>query len=486
MTSNDQNKRGNYPLMKMPRRDVPTSGFEERFAELNGFILQHVYPFFMWYGSITKSHNDEVRSILFLEGLFLQMLTFIRGIFEKRGKKLCNEHASQFKDILTELNEKMRKGTKFIHLSNRCLQDELNTEASCAAAMRQDVVAGFRDLSGWLHEELHRPGNRERAEALADELGLNYNMSQYGCIGDSFEQHTNMVLNGLMLLAMPLMPDTLTEDYSRLFDNSIAEMQANRSVKWAFESWRKKIEKEYELNSIVEDHNKVVYLKDLWKVVDEQEQTFLDGFGIVADNTRSVAERATMGFRIYEHLNADTFDNAPCMTSNDLRQYLLYVIQKQFLDDEIDRLKPPPPGRKKGNNRRLFKQKVDQRHLVACMSEVYNRFYIVKDKVKLEGRYNDLMAVIVYLYIICDMEGYFENADKVPFFEFCKEKAGFVTDKTDRTFRNRFDQLDDVYKKYCLKGSNKLQEATENDFLKVMRIFHGKVNYEKLRQGMMV
>ena len=89
--SNDFQTKGNYPFMKMPKRELETSNFDEKLADLGSFILQRVYPFFMWYGSITKSRGDELRSILFLEGLFLQMLLTIRVIFLMRGKKLCNE-----------------------------------------------------------------------------------------------------------------------------------------------------------------------------------------------------------------------------------------------------------------------------------------------------------------------------------------------------------------------------------------------------------
>lgn len=486
MKSNDQNKKGQYPFMKMPKWEVSTSDFEEKLADLGYFILQQVYPFFMWYGSITKSRKDEIRSILFLEGLFLQMLVFIKDIFQMRGKKLCNEYAYKFKDILTELNEKMRKGTKYIRLSNHCLEEELNSETSCVAFMRQDVVSGFRELSGWLQDELQKPGTKERMEALADELGLNYDMRMYGCFGDNFEQHTNMVLNGLMLMSLPSMPDTQTEDFCRLFDNSIAEMQASRAVKWAFESWKKKIGKEYDLNDIMEDKDKVVYLKKIWKAVDEQEQAFLDGFGIVADNTRSTTEKATMAFRIYHNLNMDEVEDSPRMETADLQQYLLFVIQKQYLDEEIDRLKPKPLSKKKAAKRNLFKLYVDLEHLKACLNEVYNRFYIVddKDKAKLEGDFNDLMTIMVYLYIICEMEGLFENADRGPFFKFCTEEVGFETDKTDRTFRNRFKELKKVHEKYCEKPSLRLNEKIENDFQRVLRIFRGKINYDKLRRNM--
>lgn len=487
MTSNDQSLEGNYPFMKMPKRDVPTSDFEEKCADLMECILL-VYHFFMWYGSLNKNQRDELRSIIFLEGLFLQMLVDIKDICQMRGKKLCYEFNDKFKDVLVELNNRMRKGTQYIRKSNKCLVSELNSETSRMDSLRQDVVEGFRALSGWLRNELTQPPNRQRAEELADELELSYDMRQFGCIGDSFEQHTNMVMNGLMLLACPSMPCTQTDAYCELFDNSVAELLCNKSWKYALDSWKRKIVKAYELRDIVEDKDKVVFLKKLWAAIDAEEQSFLDVFGIVADNTRSVSEKATMGFRIYEHLNVDSFDEAPRMTIDDLHHYLLFVIQKQYLDDEIDRLKPKhnQSDKKSKKKRRLFKPNVDIGHLKECLNEVYYRFCLVneKDRETLDGEYNDLLTIIVYLYIICESEGYFENADKGPFFKFCTEKVGFVTEKTDRTFRNRFDQLENVYKKYCLKGSNKLSEKTEDDFQKVLRIFRGKSNYEKLRRNM--
>lgn len=492
MTSNDQSQGGNYPFMKMPRREVSTSDFEEKCKDLIRLILQ-VYDFFMWYGSLDKGQRDELRSILFLEGLFLQMLLSIKDICLMRGKKLCYEFSDKFKELLVQINKRMRKGTQYIRKSNQCLMEELKSETSHVTAMRKDVVEGFRNLSGWLHSELAQPPNKQFAEKLVDESDLLYDMRLYGCIGDSFEQHTNMVMNGLMLLACSSMPDTQSGDYRALFDNSIAELHGNRSWKNAMDSWKRRITKAYDLRDIVEDKDKVVFLKKIWAELDRKEQELLDRFGIDAENTRYESERATMGFRIYRNLNMDEQEGFPRMEITDLQQYLLFVIQKQYLDDEIARLKPTPvvktiqkPANEKKKSRRLFKQNVDLKHLKACMNEVYCSFCLVddKDKFKLEGKHNDPLTIMVYLYIICAMEGYFENADKGPFYKFCTEEVGFEAEKTDRTFRNRFDQLQDVYRKYYLKSRNQLEEETENDFQKVLRIFRGKINYDKLRRNM--
>lgn len=235
MTSNDQQKKGFFPFMKMPKLKSSTSDFDEKCADLEYCILK-VYNFFIWYGSRTKSRYDELRSILFLECLFLQILVDIKDIFSMRGKQLYDERTNKFKGLLVLLNENMRMGSHFIRRSNNCLMEELNSKTSYIAIMRWDVVEGFRNLSPWLRFEIEKPVNKERCRMLADELGLIYQMKLFGCVGDSFEQHTNMVLNGLMLLAIPSMPDTLSDDFCTLFDNSIAELKDSKSWKWSFES----------------------------------------------------------------------------------------------------------------------------------------------------------------------------------------------------------------------------------------------------------
>lgn len=495
MRSDNQTMRGDYPFMMMVEQKPTTSDFDEKCDDLKKCI-QKAYSFFMWYGSISKSQVCELFSILFLESLFLQMLVDIKEIFMMRGRQLCNERTDTFKNLLVELNNEMRRGTKFIGLSSQCLERELSNGNPITSSMRQEVVEGFRNLSGWLRDEALKPANKERADALADELGLNYEMKLFGCIGDGFKHHTNMVLNGLILISFPSMPNTQTDEFCTLFDNSISELKASKSWGTAFDSWRNKILKAYDLNNIVEDKYKVDYLKKIWKALDEQEQELLRGYGIVADLTRSPKERATMGFRIYDHLNTAPLDEAPRMSADNLQQYFLYVVQKQWIDDEIDRLKPPfafgempsLPTKKTKKAYRLFKQNVNLKWMKDSLNEVYCRFLVYEEKETLKGKHNDLMTLMVYLYIICEMEGFFEDAykhvNKVPFFKFCTEEAHFYTTKDNRTFRNRFDHVEDVYKKFCLHGSQKLDETVEKDFQKVMRIFHGTKYYEKLKQGM--
>lgn len=474
-----------YPFMRMPKMNLTTSDFDEKCDDLEDCIHQ-VHHFFMWYGDRKKGHRDEVRSIIFLEGLFLHMLVVIHVIYQMRGKKLYDERISRFKDILVELNEQMHLGTKYIRISNKCLEDELNNECSCVAAMRQDVVEGFRSLAGWMKEVTRDARYREQAESLTDELGLNYSMKMFGCVGDNFEQHANMVMNGLMMLACPSMKDEEPDTYRKMFDATIDDFQSGYSWKSSFDSWKRKIDKAYDILGITTDEYKMVYLKKFWAALDDREQELVERFGIEHVNARYDSERMAMGFRIYEHLNNNDDEESPRMQPEDLHQYLLYVVQKKWIDEEIDRLRPPhgkpPVGPKK---RQLFKQNVNIALLIDCLNEVYCRFFVEdENQVFLKGKHKDTIMLMAYLFIICESEDYFVNSDRVPFYTFCTSKAGFVTDKSNRTFRNRIDMLEDVYRYYCLHKSQKPEKEADDDYRIVLRIFHGTKKYEEFRKKM--
>lgn len=478
-TSNDFMTKREFPLMKVPKQKLVTSEFDGKCNNLIESILK-VYWFFMWFGEKSKNNHDEVRSTIFLEGLFLKMLKAIKEIFVMRGKKLYNEHTDEFKGLLKKLNEQMRRGTKFIHRSNATLETDLNNEMLCVAAMRQDIVEGFREEADWLKEETAKPKNKRLAKKLRNELELNYEMKMFGCIGDSFEQHTNMVMNGLMLLASPSEQEASAEVYRDMFDNTIAELQT--LWKPSFDTWKKKILKAYDLHNLVGNDDKMVFLKECWLKLNDCEEKLLGEFDIDPETARTDSERSTMGQRIYEHLNGEASNR---MTADNLHQYLLYVIQERYLDDEIDKLRPQFREEKPtGNKKRppLLKESVDGSLLANCLSDVYRRFFGEEGNLELlQGKHNDEVTLMAYLYIICMAEDYLENDEKRAFYKFCKEKAGFITDKSDRTFRNRLAKVEKALRPHPLRGIDK---TTDNNYHKVLRIFHGTEKYEALRRRM--
>lgn len=480
-------REGDYPFMNMPSQQWMASEFYAKCKDLRD-CMRRVYDFFIWYSQIKKNHCDELRAVIFLEGLLLQMLIRIKEIYLMRGERLYCQNVGMFKNVLSQVNCKMCIEIKYIQRSNGHLMEEQENGNLGIASMRRDIVEGFEELADWLRGETWNHLNRTKATKLVEDLNLVYEMDMFGCIGNSFEQHFNMVFNGFMLLASyPSEPDS--QALYSMFRNTMDKLKEWEPWVDAFDAWKQKILDAYDTNNIEESSRKVEFLKTLWKKLDVREQNLLHKCGIVYSQTRSISGQTAMCQRIFKNINGNAVKGSVRMNEIELQQYLSYVIQKQYLDSEIDSLKPKPssnyqnePPNNAWRNRHLFKEKVDCMLLADCINEVYCRFYIDEEnRETLQGKYQDLMA---YLYIVCASEEYFENEEKNPFFYFCKKVCGFQTEVSDRTFRNRVDKLENLYRKACHGSSQKVDEKTQNDFHKVLRIFHGAKKYEYFRKAL--
>lgn len=342
-----QTEDANPSTAKAPQ-DLSTSDYDEKCKDLEEFILK-VYPFFMWYGSKNKNRRDELRSILFLECLFLQMLEFVKDIFGMRSKGLYNENTDTFKDLLVLMNDQMHCGTCYIRCSNNCLESDLAAEGSGTAHMRRDVVEGFSGLTAWMSELTQHPQNKKRARDLIDELGLNYQKRMFGCTGNNFEQHTNMVLNGLIMLAIPAHADATDDEFVGLFKNSFGAFRESNYCKEELEVLSSQIDDDYNEKGLSTIEQKIAHLKKLWGAKKAEIRLFLCQQGISYTNTISDACIGKMGRRVYEALNMDSEVFGKKMSNDELRHYFLKEAQLAFLASEIERLKniddDPLPGK---------------------------------------------------------------------------------------------------------------------------------------------
>ena len=479
--------RENFPLMKMPKQKNLMSAFDEKCSDLE-MCVSTVYSFLIWCSSRTKSRNDELRVTVFLESVFLQALMDIKDVSEMRGQLLHNERTGMFKVLLLMMNDNIRTARKYVSQWHRLLDGEEPT--ACANAMRQDVVEKFREVAEWLKEQMQNPQIKERVERLADELQLNYDMKCFGWTGDSFKAHANMVLNGLMLLTIPSLSNIAENEFVPVFDNTMDELQKNKAWKRAFEAWKRKLAEEFDLSDLVEDKEKLKFFKKGWKILDEKEQELLEKFGIVHDNIRNANDRATMGSRIYEHLNSDDEEDNVRMETADLQEYFSYVAQKQYLNEEIDKIKrqffttATQKKEDEAQKRRLFKKEVDDGLLAECFNEVYVNFFVQKNVEKMKGHYRDVLTLMIYLFIIAEKEGYFFKPEMRPFFRFCTDKAQFQPTKDERTFRNRLNKEFKAFRETALKNfpmKKDIESLEFKDYRKILGIFHDTKKYDEMR-----
>lgn len=488
MKKNDFTREENYPLMSMPKKEHLASDFDKKCEKLNSCI-QHVYDFFIWYSDTSKPYDDEIFATIWLERMFLNILDLTHEIYNLRDKKLHCHNTDMFKKQLENIRKNICKGMRYIKKSGKSLADEMEKDPQWIAARRQDLIESFRRHAAWLRQVTAIPHKRICAERLLDEMAINYDMRMFGCTGDSFEQHANMVLNGFVLLACPSEQSDDTQVLCELFNNTMTELEKMKMWKSAFGAWKLDIVDAYEIHNITDNCSKMGFLRKIWKFLDEKEQALLNEYGISHANTRYESGKSTMCQNINENINENMAENSARMDTYALQQYLSLVSQKQYIISEIDRLREHPtlygreePPSKVRKNRPLFKQQVDRKLLAECMNEVYCRFYVdTATRETLQGKNRDLMA---YLYIICDQEKYFENAERVTFCKFCKEEVCMQTNTTTRTFHNHLEKLDILYRNVCHCASQTADEATQDNYQKILRIFHGTKKYEEFRKAM--
>lgn len=331
-----------YPPMKLPKQENATSSFDEKCNGLEELISKSFY-FFMWYAGLPKCRRYELCSTVFLECLFLQMLTCIHETYNMRGRLLLDERQELFLKILKMLNGQMRTGRTFISSSNGMLVDETKNDRSCFVEVRRETVEGFCEHTEWLKDLCLDANKRARAHALANKLQLYYPMKKFACIGDDFEQHANMAFNGLMMLAIPSMVDYSEEEFVQVFQDSIDMFRKGSSWLAAEAQLEEEIEQNLKDSNCDSYSAKMARVKDLWWGPTKTAiRVLLGKFGITYVNVLSKSYMGQIGRQLYERLNGiriDKDDNSPLirMTNDDLCRYFKLESDLQLCAAKIEK-----------------------------------------------------------------------------------------------------------------------------------------------------
>lgn len=245
----------------------------------------------------------------------------------------------------------MQTGHLFIRASNVALTEELKSDNGYLSSMREDVVEGFKKHIEWLKPLTDNPKNRERVKKLAKQLNLNYQMKMFGCMGDDFDKHTNMVLNALMVLTMPSLIDSNEEEFVKVFDNSIDTFRKSRS--WMVLEAQLEEKLNDDLKNCGSYATKMAKTKeDWWKPKKEAVEQWLRRFGITYINVLSQDKKGMVSRQIYERLNKIRIDKQDeshfvPMTNNDLCQYLKLESELMFYANKIEEFRKLEEGEHK-------------------------------------------------------------------------------------------------------------------------------------------
>ena len=340
-TMNDNFEGNDYPPMKLPKQENADSSFEEKCNGLEE-LVSRCYDFFMWYAELPKCRRYELYSTVFLECLFLQMLSYMHETDDMRGRVLLDERLELFLKLLKMLNARMRTGHLFIRSSNEILVDEIKNNASHFVETRCETIERFREHEDWLKAFCHDDGKKAQVNALADKLQLNYPMKIFGCMGDDFDQHANMTFDALMKLALPSMANYSEDEFTQVFNNSINTFKKGSSWKAIEAQLEEDIEHDLTGANCDSYGAKMARAKDLWwKPTRLAIRVLLGKFGITYVNVLSGNNKSQIGRQIYERLNGiriDKNDDSPLerMSNDDLCRYLKLESELQFFANKIE------------------------------------------------------------------------------------------------------------------------------------------------------
>lgn len=487
-TMNDNFGGNDYPPMRLPKQENATSSFEEKCNGLEE-LVSRCYDFFMWYAEQPKCRRYELYSTVFLECLFLQMLSYMHETDNMRGRVLLDESLELFLKLLKMLNARMRTGHFLIRSSNEILVDEIKNNASHFVETRRETIEGFREHEEWLKAFCRDERKKAQVYALADRLQLNYPMKMFACMGDDFDQHANMAFNALMKLALPSMANYSEEEFAQVFQNSVNTFKKGSSWK-AIEA---QLEEDIEHN--LKDANcdsysaKMARVKELWwKPTRLAIRVLLGKFGITYVNVLSGSNMSQIGRQIYERLNGiriDKNDDSPLerMTNDDLCRYLKLESELQFFANKIEEFRiqeekehektDEQPAtetetvRAKTPSKKTFmKHEADERKLPSIMRDA-NKQHLNNQHTLVEGSvaWKDYHVAVCLLFYLCDSN----NADGALFSGL--GRAFYKSfDKKEFPTMCSYERFNDMQKKLRDEGFKKViacKSASEFDDKKI-------------------
>lgn len=164
-------------------------------------------------------------------------------------------------------------------------------------------------------------------------------------------------------------------------------------------------------------------------------------------------------------------------------------LQQQMaeLEEELQQLSAEGNGTPPFN---IFNPVVDENKLADCFYRMYADFFGPNKTTALDGDCDET-DFAAYLFLLVAKEGLgkdnFVETAKKPFFEFIQAKVIINLNKTDRTFRNRLDGMDNLCKQVLkgrtATGSKAVQTGTHHrNFHKVLGNFHETPYYRGLEK----
>lgn len=328
-----------YPLINPKTFRSGKTGYELNCERLKKGLC-NVFHYNEWLDSVDKPEYETLLSTICVEFRFLHMVNCIKTLYEWHTGRLLNIRQSFFMDLLHQVGKRMQTLMEFVHKSHRLLREML-TEDDSLTAHRNELVEEFRKQTDWLYAITAKEETHKMANTLFKKEELNYNPALFITQGDSFSDHSVAVMNGLIVLSLPTTLNRTDDEYVEMFDKSYQDFLRSKEWQCRWPEWALEVDNKCEIFVQNELGTKKEYLKSIWNRVYRCEDELLRKFGIQHVNVAEYKGKAIMGRRLYESLNRKARckdSETPSMTDTDLQEYFIYLAEKQYLTEEIDKL----------------------------------------------------------------------------------------------------------------------------------------------------
>jgi len=331
-----------YPTIDPKTVRSEKSDYDRNCEKLSDSLCQ-VFNYNVWLEGKEKFAFEALLVVFCVEFRFLHIMKYLHELSEWRMGRLLNMRHSFFMELLHKVAKRMQTLTDFVHRSHRLLRDML-TDGDKLKEERTKLKEDFSKETEWLYAMTANGEVRKLANKMFKAQELHYNPAMFVTRGDSFGDHAVAVMNGLVVLSLQDSKNKTNEEYEAMFDKSYADFLSSDYWRNKLSEWDMEIESECDIYVREGFGTRLEFLKGIWNSAYRSEDELLRKFGLQHVSVTNGNGKALMSRRPFEALNrkVPANDDDPLqMTDADLREFFLYLAERQHVSELIKKPQGP-------------------------------------------------------------------------------------------------------------------------------------------------
>ena len=298
------------------------------------------WPIHVYLSKLDQWEFETLLEALSVEYSFLHMVKMLKQLHQMRMERLLCEENSSFLQLLKDVDDKVQTVIDFVINAEHLIASTLTDPDDLLAVRRRKLADDFISAGQWAFDQIKSRKVRQNVKALVKKHEFHQSFLMLGETGDSFADHSIAVVNALLIMAQPSHEIEVEKDYAAIFKKTLDTFLATRLWKRKSQEWKMVVESKCEEYVLRGHGSRIDYLRALYDHLDHCEEMLLSEFGILHMNIHRPECKAALSRQIYDSLNGlqSGEQGVKKMTEDDLRVFLAYVAQKQYIGHLIDQL----------------------------------------------------------------------------------------------------------------------------------------------------